>query len=152
MLKECFTIELDEARQHRTLIIATVSPSPTDLQHSINSIEHVLLMAPYLHALSSNAQVELPVRGTALSHVPVDQWTPEELCSWLAYAEGGRFAQLVMPVGMDGAALMQMNMGGLSALCEADSQLLREARQGADKMLAELGFRCPTLFFAVTET
>jgi len=47
VLKECFT----SGKNHRTTIITTISPTPTDLQHSINSTAHVVLMSPELNAL-----------------------------------------------------------------------------------------------------
>lgn len=79
VLKECFASEDAHGAKHRTLLIATVSPSPTDMQHSINTLEHVLLMAPHLHDLAIESVVELPARGAALSHVPVELWTCEEV-------------------------------------------------------------------------
>lgn len=39
LLKSCFT---DEA--HMTSVIATLSPSPTDVEHSLNSLQHVCMM------------------------------------------------------------------------------------------------------------
>mmetsp|Transcript_86503 Transcript_86503/g.253191 ORF Transcript_86503/g.253191 Transcript_86503/m.253191 type:complete len:629 (-) Transcript_86503:101-1987(-) len=39
LLRSCFT---DEA--HRTVVIATLSPSPVDVEHSLNSLQHVGMM------------------------------------------------------------------------------------------------------------
>ena len=46
LLRGCFT-----QPGHRSVIIATVSPTSTDLQHSVNSIGHVVLTNPTLEAL-----------------------------------------------------------------------------------------------------
>lgn len=39
LLQSCFT---DEA--HRTVVVATLSPAPTDVEHSLNSLQHVGMM------------------------------------------------------------------------------------------------------------
>jgi hypothetical protein len=115
--------------RHMTTIITTVSPTATDLQHSVNSLDHVVLMAPRLYERTRAVTVEVPMNGAAPSHVPIEQWTASQVTSWLATADGGRFAQLVLPSGMSGAGLMQLNMVCLSALFEGQ---LRAARQGEE--------------------
>ena len=45
ILKECF---LDRA--HRTAIISTVSPTSVDMWHSVNSLNHVVLVSPHCEA------------------------------------------------------------------------------------------------------
>merc|ERR1712039_327640 len=39
LLQTCFTDEL-----HRTVVITTLSPSPPDVEHSLNSLQHVGMM------------------------------------------------------------------------------------------------------------
>ena len=41
VLKRCF-----EGTAHRTAIVATISPTTTDLEHTLNTLKHVRLMAP----------------------------------------------------------------------------------------------------------
>ena len=43
VLRGCFT-----EPSHRSTIIATVSPTPTDLLHTVNTLRHVVLMSPEL--------------------------------------------------------------------------------------------------------
>jgi hypothetical protein len=38
-------------KNHTTSVIATVSPSPTDLEHTLNTLEHVTMMDPALETL-----------------------------------------------------------------------------------------------------
>ena len=33
---------MDES--HRTIVVATLSPSPTDVEHSLNTLQHVAMM------------------------------------------------------------------------------------------------------------
>lgn len=49
LLQSCFT---DEA--HRTVVVATLSPAPTDVEHSLNSLQHVGMMRAG-HSDSSHA-------------------------------------------------------------------------------------------------
>jgi len=116
-------------RRHYTTIITTLSPTPVDIMHGINSLEHVVLMQPDLVPKMSAVTVEVPLKGVALSHLPIETWSAEQVVSWLATAGNGRFAQLALPPGLDGAGLMMLNMVSLSALFEGH---LRAARQGEE--------------------
>lgn len=129
ILKECFSID----QLHRTVIIATVSPTAVDMPHSINTLQHVLLMSPRLLDASTLVleEVNVPKRGHAPLNIPVSQWTYEQLISWLSYAENGRFAQIVLPVGIDGAQLMKLNNVGLSALFENQLRTARQEEEGS---------------------
>jgi kinesin family protein 2/24 len=127
VLRDCFDFR---SSQHRTTIIATVSPSPTDLLHSLNSLEHACMLSPALEAAKGSVTVELPLNeGAALSHVAIEHWGSAQVTTWLSTAEGGRFAALVLPTGLDGAGLMQLNTTSLTALFAGQ---LRQARQGEE--------------------
>ena len=76
-------------RRHYTTIITTLSPTPTDTLHSINSLEHVVLMSPDLVTHMSAVTVEVPLSGLALSHLPIESWSADQVVSWLATAGGG---------------------------------------------------------------
>ena len=138
VLRECFVncqtsmVEDSDSKidhRHYTTIITTLSPTPTDTLHSINSLEHVVLMSPALVSHMSAVTVEVPLSGLALSHLPIESWSSDQVVSWLATAGGGRFAALALPAGLDGAGLMKLNMVSLSALFEGH---LRQARQGEE--------------------
>jgi len=130
VLRECFVQPGKEMREggktHLTTIITTLSPTPTDVQHSLNSIEHIVLMNPSLHSQGHEVTVEVPLEDGFLSHVPIDTWTAQQVAFWLSNSNNGRFAQLSLPPGLDGKGLMTLNMVSLSALCEGQ---LRAARQ-----------------------
>ena len=125
LLRECFLV----GSSHKTSIIATVSPTPTDIEHTINTLEHVTMMDSYVQLMSNSHTVDILINGAALLMTPVEQWTHSQLCVWLAYVEGGRFSQLVLPSGIDGAALLGMTVTSLSALSSGE---LRQARQGEE--------------------
>lgn len=50
VLKDCFVAPASESR---TTVVATVSPSPIDLVHSLNTLEHAVLMCPKLEQVRS---------------------------------------------------------------------------------------------------
>jgi hypothetical protein len=97
--------------------------------HGINSLDHVVLMSPALVPHMTTVTVEVPLKGAALSHLPIESWTNAQVLTWLGTVGGGRFAQLALPPGLDGAGLMKLNMVSLSALFEGH---LRAARQGGE--------------------
>ena len=132
VLKECFTDSGSEEprfKHHHTAIITTLSPCPADVQHSLNSLEHVMLMNPFLQARVRNITLEIPILEDFLSDTPISAWTAEQVLFWLSTTNNGRFAQLSLPPGLDGKALMTLNTVSLSALCEGS---LRAARQGEE--------------------
>lgn len=135
----------DDDARHFTVIIATISPSPIDLQHSLNTLKHVLLMtrAPVyadpngksgeLQALpqSSSVSVEIPKTSlAALTSVPMAQWTEEQVISWLATVERGKFAHLVLPKGTNGLALSKLSVQNIAQLFESSEQFGRRGDIG----------------------
>lgn len=141
VLRECFincnrAVEAADGgppldQSHHTTIITTISPTPTDVQHTINSINHVSLMSPDLREKISVVTVEVPIKGLSLSHLPVETWTPGQVTAWLVTANNGRFAQLSLPPGLDGSGLMKLNAVGLSALCAGTLRAARQDEEGS---------------------
>lgn len=55
VLRACFV-----DNDHRSCIIATVSPTPTDLDHTLNTLNHVVLCADGLEKRKWTHEVEVP--------------------------------------------------------------------------------------------
>eukprot|EP01034_Spumella_vulgaris_P025750 gene25750-32239_t len=128
VLKDCFTLD----SVHRTTIIATVSPTPVDLQHSLNTIAHVILMSPTLHHLTSRLTVEVPMAtGYALSTTPVSEWTAEQVGVWLGIAENGRFSHVVLPPKLDGQGLLKLTATNLAELFTTQQNTSRRHKEGS---------------------
>ena len=122
VLKECF----NNLYNHKTMIIATISPSPIDLQHTINTLDHITLMNPFLYNKNSSVIVEIPKDNSALSSTPVEQWTSTQVQAWLTTTDNGKFSQLILPHKITGSELLLLNMNSLISLfaCELrDSRL-----------------------------
>jgi hypothetical protein len=93
--------DLNRGNLHRTTLIATVSPTAVDLQHSINTLNHTVSTSPWLYPLVNTVLTEVPITtGAATFSKPVSEWSHDEVVAWLAVAERGRFAQLVLPKGI----------------------------------------------------
>jgi len=125
LLRECFILDPNKDL-HRTLLIATLSPAPADVTHSINSLDHVSLMNPTFQSMTTSVIVEVPMLGAPLASSPIHTWTHDQLNVWLATADGGRFNSLALPSTMDGKKLMQLDTEDLSSLFKGQ---LRKARQ-----------------------
>lgn len=122
VLKECF----DLSSTHKTTIITTVSPTPIDLEHTLNSLEHVIMMDTFLQSTSWVNVVNLPINEDFVCRLPMEEWTYEHVREWLQTVEGGRFSQLVVPPGLTGKVLCNLNT---SSLCALSAGVLRQARQ-----------------------
>lgn len=131
VLRDCFQgIRETSNSHHVTTLVCAVSPAPTDTMHSINTLDHGVMLNPFLGASKRSVSVEIPlVGGTPMSHIPVDQWTSAQVTQWLSSAEGGRFAALQLPQGLDGAGLLQLDLTSLTALFAGQ---LRRARIGEE--------------------
>lgn len=147
VLKECFT----SGPNHRTTIVATLSPTPIDLQHSLNTLNHVVLMCPELQQLTHRLTVEVPLNlhlqmqnrfnaqaahstavGSGLSTKHVGDWSAEEVIAWLATAERGRFKHVVLPPGIDGRGVLMLSETNMVDLFAAqDQNTARGLKEGA---------------------
>ena len=128
VLRNCF-----EDESHRTAIIAAVAPGAESVLHSLNTLDHVLLMAP--HLLHHSCEVNVPMcggDGTKRSYegTPVHEWDAEQVIEWLATVDGGRFSQVVVPRGTEGKDLLRMNAKRLTDLVETEHEAGREDGEG----------------------
>ena len=126
VLRRCFV-----ESNHRTVIVATASPTPTDLQHTLNTLDHMALMSGRLAALRSAVAVSVPLHDQKQRTRPVHAWTTSDVAEWVAAAEGGRFAHLVLPPGLDGAMLLKLGANRLSQLFAGTQRAARGAQEGA---------------------
>jgi len=154
VLKSCFT----SGTSHRTTIIATISPTPTDLQHTINTISHTVLMCPELHRLTHRVTVEVPLFTSTPHQVsnndhndysnssnsghrykPIHDWTSKDVLLWIANVERVRFAHVVLPKDIDGKALLQLSVSRLNDLfASSASNKARNQKEGMQKNSLDL--------------
>jgi len=126
VLRESFT---DPA--HRTVVITSVAPTPTDLQHTLNSLDHVILMAPPLARTMSNATVEAAVFSeSGVRGIPVHEWTHQQVVAWVATVDGGRFSKIALPPTINGKKLLLISEQNL---CELFAGSMRDARGDSEQ-------------------
>lgn len=84
VLRNCF-----EDDSHRTAIVAAVAPGAESVIHTLNTLDHVVLMAP--HLLHHTCEVDVQMTGSsAVRHsyedTPVHEWSAEQVSRlpWLA--------------------------------------------------------------------
>ena len=134
ILRGCFT----DPRSHRTAVVATLSPSPIDIQHTLNTLDHVVKMAPRLEKGIDSVTVEVPLYGSsAFGHLPVEKWSADQVQAWLGTVDGGRFSHLVVPVGLDGAKLVQLTDTSLSAMFAGQLRGARQEEEGSAWEIAQ---------------
>jgi hypothetical protein len=123
----------------KTVIIATVSPSPIDLVHSLNTATHVLLMAAgrlYTPHLLANVVVPMTMDTSSNATIlpkdlPVHLWSFNQISFWLSTVENGRFASLALPPGTTGQQLLQMSTQSLLELYKSSSREARGNNEGS---------------------
>lgn len=144
VLRSCFTPE------HRTLILATISPTATDLLHSTNSLLQVTQMSKALSALRSECCVELPLTSFMASR-PLWEWSNEEVNLWIRTVNNGLFKYLVLPPKITGAMLLQLSSQGLAQLFDMSLRSARGMGEGEawnEALASDVGQRVGKLLFA----
>jgi len=123
--------DTDKEPAHYATLLATISPSAVDLQHTLNTIQHVLLMSQNLGTYHESVSVEIPKTSlAALSRLPIAQWSAEQVSAWLATVEHAKFAQLVLPPQTTGQVLLGLSISNLCTLFEEQERSGRQAAEG----------------------
>eukprot|EP00434_Breviolum_minutum_P011549 symbB.v1.2.010184.t1/scaffold664.1/size175145/4 len=144
VLRSCFTPE------HRTVILATISPTATDLLHSTNSLLQVTQMSKALSSLRSECCVELPLVSFMAAR-PLWDWSNEEVNLWIRSVNNGLFKYLVLPPGVTGATLLQLSSQGLAELFEMSLRTARGVGEGEawnEALAGDVGLRVGRMLFA----
>ena len=125
---------------HRTALVACAAPDAADVWHTVNTLRHVALMAPPLAAMTRSIEVEVRRHdGEAGSLGPVSTWTHDDALRWIASAEGGRFAHVVLPRGASGRTLLLLSAQRLSSLFAAEEAGARGEGEGPQWTISAAG-------------
>jgi len=143
VLRACF-----QDLSHKTVVIAAVSPSATDVIHTLNTLRHATMLAKPLEDLTHEVTVELPLHlgvSKFLMQIPVVEWSAKDVIAWLSEGEQGRFAHLVVPPNLTGEQLLSTSAEGLSDLFEGTMRRARVDHEGTawnvqvDNLGADIG-------------
>lgn len=134
----------------RFIVVATVSPSSHDTEHSMTTLRHACVMAgldmPTDRAALAG-EVDVPIlkaRGKLQPCVqsvelPPAKWDHERLKKWLAGVEHGAFGAVArrLQISVDGRAFSRYPLARVTQLCEGDPALgLRLYQAFRDKVKA----------------
>eukprot|EP00937_MAST-01D_sp_MAST-1D-sp2_P006452 g6452.t1 len=135
LLRGCFT-----ERGHRSVIITTASPSPTDITHSINSSAHVVLTKPELSDLVHSTTCESSVNQSGAYQLkPVSEWAADDVNEWVCSVSNGEFSHMVLPSGVSGGDLLRWAGAGVADISALFEGSMRDARGGGEGQSWNIG-------------
>jgi len=114
VLMETFT-----TRDASIAMIATLSPTSTDTEHSISTLRTVCTLRGSEQHITDRKE-DVKERKEELTANPPAKWTGEEVRAWLRTTEGGKFKAYVdaLPSSVDGKQLLRWNLSKFTFLCE----------------------------------
>lgn len=111
-LRECFS-----QKDHITHVVACLSPTSTDIEHSLNTLNHVSLMNKEFEKMKFVLSVSvLMYDAVTKSNKSMFEWSPEDVQRWITTVDGGVYSHVVLPPNLDGRMLMSMGQQRLSQL------------------------------------
>jgi hypothetical protein len=107
-------------------------------------------MSPRLADVVAEMYCEIPMYdGGGYVGVPVHEWSTDHVREWIATVEGGRFAQLALPPGLDGKSLLKLSTLRLSELFEGTMRQSRAENEGSSWTVgADAGVKLGRQLFA----
>lgn len=107
LLRACFTDP-----DHRTSVIATISPTSMDLEHSRNTLDHAVMMGPGFSAQGEVWDTPVPLPRV---EEPLAKWPPARVQQWLQDVDEGIFAHLYLPIDVGGRELLRLPIARLQS-------------------------------------
>eukprot|EP00294_Goniomonas_avonlea_P003476 CAMPEP_0114555430 /NCGR_PEP_ID=MMETSP0114-20121206/8745_1 /TAXON_ID=31324 /ORGANISM="Goniomonas sp, Strain m" /LENGTH=504 /DNA_ID=CAMNT_0001740555 /DNA_START=33 /DNA_END=1547 /DNA_ORIENTATION=- len=121
LLKSAFT-----KPNARTVAIATVAPTPTDTEHTVNTLKHACMMKG-LERKIVETKVPVVSQNAVKVNRPVlpAKWSADEVRTWMSKVCDGRFATAARQLtsGMNGAQLTRLGLPRYVQLCGGDEAL-----------------------------
>ena len=110
-LRECFS-----EKNHITHVVACLSPTSTDIEHSLNTLNHVSLMNKEFEKMKFVLSVSVLMYDAVVKSKSMFDWSPEDVQRWITTVDGGVYSHVVLPPTLDGRMLMSMGQQRLSQL------------------------------------
>lgn len=136
VLKHCFANNVKKTENEscdsylspKTVIVAAISPSPIDIDHTINTLDHVIPMSPSLESMKSEDVIDVPLFDPDFllnQNLCIEDWKYEQLMAWTSVAHNGSFSDVIFPRDMTGRDLLELDTNSIAALF---ARALRQAR------------------------
>ncbi|KAK3254828.1 hypothetical protein CYMTET_35971, partial [Cymbomonas tetramitiformis] len=138
VLMECFT--KDEARM---AVIATVSPNPTDTEHSIQTLRTACMISGQDGACRETKEdvtmIEQMEHEAKRQVAPV-HWTCEDIKMWLSRVNKGAFKGVAerVPASLNGRAFVRMNTTMLANMAGVKDTVAEEIYHSLRKEIAKV--------------
>uniref|UniRef100_A0A061RIY0 Kinesin motor domain n=1 Tax=Tetraselmis sp. GSL018 TaxID=582737 RepID=A0A061RIY0_9CHLO len=140
VLMECFT-----SPAAQVAVIATVSPSATDTEHTISTLQTALMMAGASSDAYAEVKEDVPLGGahkpSEVREVKPINWSSKDVRSWLGNLRRGAFKYFAesLPPDINGRALVRMNKAALAQVCaggnhESGTIIFNEIRNEIDRV------------------
>eukprot|EP00301_Raphidiophrys_heterophryoidea_P011710 c1788_g1_i1.p1 GENE.c1788_g1_i1~~c1788_g1_i1.p1 ORF type:complete len:512 (+),score=96.69 c1788_g1_i1:86-1621(+) len=118
VLRECFENEF-----HRSVLLATVSSQSSDIDHTLNTIKHVMHMRP-VAPLHKNQHVKVECLMSVEEKLEEElfvKWDMNRVHNWLKQVEDGRFVRIAA-AGLDGRQLLHLPQERLTTMLGGDAE------------------------------
>jgi len=105
-------------KEAETLMIATLSPTATDIEHSVSTLRTVCLLGGSDGRIVERKE-ELAGEVVRPDVVPPQRWSPDEVAEWVSHVEGERYRQVALdlPPTCDGKQFTRWGENKFIALC-----------------------------------
>jgi hypothetical protein len=135
VLRDCFY-----DKKHRTILLACASPTSTDAEHSLNTLNHVSLMNIETEKETFRVPISVPLADPyamgKLQHKPIHNWTPVDVEDWIATVDEGAYSHIILPPGLTGEDLLRMGEYRLSELFARSQRDARRDEEGQSWTIA----------------
>jgi hypothetical protein len=135
VLRDCFY-----DKKHRTVLLACASPTSTDAEHSLNTLNHVSLMNIETEEETFRVPISVPLADPYamgnLQHKPIHNWTPVDVEEWIATVDEGAYSHIILPPGLTGEDLLRMGEYRLSELFARSQRDARRNEEGQSWTIA----------------
>lgn len=100
-------------------MVATLSPTPTDIEHSVSTLRTVANLAGLSH-LERRQEVPLTPARTTPAPIPPSKWTVKQVREWLQGVDDARYSGFVplLPAQLDGKTLSRWNVIKFVQICD----------------------------------
>jgi len=127
VLKDCLW-----SANSRAIVIATVSPIPTDTEHTIQTLQYASLMACDIQDASKKERHEVQRKRQSSGKVPIAKWSKDECMKWIMGLEKGKFEVYASGFKslIDGKQLTRLSLQRISQMCKYnrnDAEILYNA-------------------------
>lgn len=124
LLRECFS-----SSNHKTILIATVSPTATDVEHTRETLEHATYLMDLRRSEQQSFEVDVLDVQTSIrkDDIPMIEWSNKHTCEWIRKVVPKEYlSKLILDRNLDGKVIKRMGRSQVTfRVCGGDRDLGR---------------------------